>query len=38
LLLLAFSIASSFEHFLGICGDTSSLTQLNIPKTLKCSF
>jgi hypothetical protein len=34
LLLLASSIASSFDCFLGICIHLSSMIQLNIPKTL----
>jgi hypothetical protein len=38
LLLLAFTIASSFNHFLGICGYPSFVNQLNILKTLICSL
>jgi hypothetical protein len=34
LLLLTSSVASSFDHFLGIRGHPSSVTQLSIPKTL----
>jgi hypothetical protein len=34
LLLLTSSIASSSNHFLGICGHLSSMNQLNILKTL----
>jgi hypothetical protein len=34
LLLLASSIASSFEHVLTICDHTSSVPELNISKTL----
>jgi hypothetical protein len=34
LLLLTSFVASSFDHFLGICGHPSFVTQLNIPKTL----
>jgi hypothetical protein len=38
LLLLASSIASSFDHFLGICIHPSSMIQLNILKTLIVAF
>jgi hypothetical protein len=34
LILLASSVASSFNYILGICGHPSSLTQSNVPKTL----
>jgi hypothetical protein len=38
LLPLASSIASSFDHFLGICGHPSFVIQLNILKTLIVTF
>ncbi len=38
LLLLASSIASSFDHFRGICDHPSFVIQLNIPKTLIITF
>jgi len=38
LLLLAFSIASFFDRFLGTCDHPSFMIQLNIPKTLIVAF
>jgi hypothetical protein len=38
LLLLVSSVASSFDHFLGICDHPSFMIQLNISKTLIVAF